>query len=197
MSPSQKKSKCSYCAQFPDTGQCDYETEDADCEYCKHHHRTCGKKMTKHDFLYRTQQDNSAMASKQASYFLDFWLKSMKVYKPTVGDLAHLDAFQECLENKRLEIERRGGKRSSPLVEEVDFDDEDSRVEGSEGPVEEMTPGEQPVMMSDIDAATQGFMVGGTAMRVSGPVAQFGTHEFYPEAEMGTWFPLHEMSYFE
>jgi hypothetical protein len=157
----------------------------------------CGEKMTKHDFLYRTPQDNSATASKQASYFLDFWLKSMKIYKPTVSDLAHLDAFQVCLEKKRLEIERRGTKRGSPLVEEVDFDDEDSRVEGSEGPVEEMTPGEQPVIMSEIDTAAQGFMLTGTAMRLSGPVGQFGNHEIYPtEAEMG-WYQLNDMTFFD
>jgi hypothetical protein len=153
--------------------------------------------MTKHDFLYRSQQDNSALASKQASYFLEFWLKSMKVYKPTVGDLAHLDTFQECLEKKRREIERKGRKGGSPLVEEADFDDEESRVEESEGAVEEMTPGEQPVMMSDIEAATQGFVLTGSAMRMTGPVGQFGTHEFYPaEPEIGSWYPLPEMGFF-
>jgi hypothetical protein len=146
--------------------------------------------MTKHDFLYRTPHDNSAMSSKQASYFLDFWLKSMKVHQPAVSDLAHLDAFGICLEKKRLEIEGRGRKGgSSPLVDEVDFDDEDTRIDGSEA-AEEMTPGERPVNMSETDVpAPQAFLLAGTAMRVSGPV---GAHDFYPEAEMPTWYGFND-----
>jgi len=167
-----------------------------DCVYCQHHHRFCGEKMTKHEFMHRGHNGDSAMSSKQASYFLDFWLKSMKIHQPGVSDLDHLDAFRKCLDQKREEVQSRGTKRASPaVVEDDDFDDDDTRIENSGGEsVEHLTPEGPPTHASEVEMMAENqshpFIVAGTIFGELMPSECFhgGTEMNAPPPAVGPWF---------
>ena len=166
-----------------------------DCVYCQHHHRFCGEKMTKHEFMHRGHNGDSAMSSKQASYFLDFWLKSMKIHQPGVSDLDHLDAFRKCLDQKREEVQSRGTKRASPAVVEDDFDDDDTRIENNgEDSVGNCTPDGPLTQASEIEMMAepphQSFIVTGTIISELGACDYYhGGSEMNAAQAVGPWYP--------
>jgi len=135
------------------------------------------------------------MSSKQASYFLDFWLKSMKIHQPGVSDLDHLDAFRKCLDQKREEVQSRGTKRASPAVVEDDFDDDDTRIENNgEDSVGNCTPDGPLTQASEIEMMAepphQSFIVTGTIISELGACDYYhGGSEMNAAQAVGPWYP--------
>lgn len=117
------------------------------------------------------------MSSKQASYFLDFWLRSMKLHQPGVSDLDHLEAFRNCLEAKRREVQSKRIKRESPAAEENDFDDNDTTIDNDGDESLEDTPPEDPPTTQasemEMSAEPQAFVVSGTMAELHGAAEAF------------------------
>jgi hypothetical protein len=64
----------------------------------------CGEKYTKHAFLNERGHGDRAMYAMQASTFIDFWIKSMKIHQPNACDEESLEALRESIDQRQSQI---------------------------------------------------------------------------------------------
>lgn len=90
--------------------QCHYDSVDDDCTYCSKTRKHCGKKLTKSEYLNKNGRLDPHIHSIQASLFIEFWIKSMKLQYPATSEEELLDVFKKSIEQKEEQLKLKRGR---------------------------------------------------------------------------------------
>jgi hypothetical protein len=96
--------------------QCFYDSVDDDCRYCLKLGKLCGKKLSKNEYLNKDDRVHSEMLGIQASTFIEFWIKIMKLQYPAANEDEILGVFKKSIE------QREEKKRARSTVDDEDDD---------------------------------------------------------------------------
>jgi hypothetical protein len=69
----------------------------------------CGEKFLKQNFLSGEGSSNCDIYAMQASAFIDFWIKSMKIHKPEAREEDLLGAFSQSISQKEHQLSLKRG----------------------------------------------------------------------------------------
>jgi hypothetical protein len=84
--------------------QCVYDSEGESCNYCKRKGIPCGEKVPKQQWVNRDGTPQPEIFQMQASAFIDFWMKCMRIHNPVAREEDLLAAFKQSFFQKEQEL---------------------------------------------------------------------------------------------
>ena len=72
----------------------------------------CGEKVPKQQWLNRDGTPHPEMFQMQASAFIDFWMKSMRIHNPVAREEDMLAAFKQSIVQKEQQLRLKRGHRA-------------------------------------------------------------------------------------
>lgn len=86
-----------------------YGSPDQACDHCASKGLACSEKYSKQQFIQRDTNANNEVYGMQASAFIDFWIKMVRISTPDAKDEDILSAFKQSIEVKERQLRLKRG----------------------------------------------------------------------------------------